>query len=839
VDAAGVSLYELLSNLDVKGSWADLKLNTRGLVQGQIKPEFSLSGHAKGQASGLIVKDKKLLILQTAYPIEFEMGLVANKHAFQFKKARFKDGRSEFVADCDLFIDKPGMWLEAQFDKLDFASVKNKIVDGSYKGSGKAHVLIDGPYENLRIEAPSQIQDFKFEDILFGNLEGLFSFENNQIFVKNIKATRKSLEYTGDFSVLLDKPVWVKFDANLHHGLAQDLIGDFLSGPIQGQLSMDGPVEQGYREKLSGHANLSFMKDHHEMTAVLNLQKGVGDFKITHTPLGDVDFALQIKNDQLTALGLIKDFGARSNIQISLKDQLPFVATLLMPYGPLKYLEDWNAQAGVNLSAKGDLNKIEDAKVILDLSPAVFYLGTLKFLAADRISARYENRQLILKPALFKSVHGDQIELSATLNSKELDMNAATKGDLWFLTHLDERIEGAYGDFNSNLQIKGPWKKLGYFGKGQISSGSYVSLRDYPPGLTNLSGEINFQAQRAALQLEGVANKGHFKLDGFVNLDHQSFEHLQVDLKQMPVYYSSFLTGISNGFLNLDGPWQEPTLSGNVQFSQMLITKELDPVEFKAPRSRAKKQSVKLNILLDAEDNVRIESKSLNAELKGNLNLVGTTNSPGLIGELNVLSGEVYFRNNYYHIVKARANFDNPFRIAPYIDVEANGQILDYDVTVRAQGELAKPKLVFSSKPSLPQTDLLSLITFGFTNRDNKDNLGAARTAGLEALSAYSGVGDRVLKLLPEKSIDELRLGTLYNQNGGVTSSVVLGMQVFKTMRLRFQSAMLQNTAGNREKRLELEKYINKRWRWRLIWNSEGVTNYGDAGADLWIRWDY
>ncbi len=839
VDAAGVSLYELLSDLDVKGSWVDLKLETKGSLTGQIKPEFSLNGHAKGEAVGLVVKDKQSLILQTAYPIPFDMDIAVNKHAFQFKNARFHDAKSRLVADCNLYLDRPGMWLDGRFENLDFASVKNRIADGTYSGSGEALVLIQGLYEHLRIQAPSQIMDFKFEGIPFGNVNGLFLFEDNQIWIKDIKAKQKSLEYTGNLSVLMEKPLQVTLDANLNKGLAQDLTGGMVSGPVEGHMVLNGPLEKGHRSQLSGNLNLTVLNNTKPTTAILDLRQGVGSLKIANSLAGDAEFGLQILNDKLSADGLFKDSQANAQINIELDEQLPFSANLFMPYGPIKNLEDWNAQAGVYLKAHGRLADIENAEADLDLSPAVFYLGTLKFLATNRVSARYQDKKLSIEPAVFKSVHGDQIKLQGNLNRQGIDLDVTTQGDLWFLTHLDERIEGAYGDFNAHLQVKGPWEKLEYFGKGQIASGSYLSLRDYPPGLTGLSGQINFQGQRAALKLSGQSDRGHFDLDGQLNLADGSFEHLQVNLNQMPVYYSSFLTGIADGFLQLEGSFREPTLSGDVKFSQMLITKELDPTELKAPRSRAKKQSVKLNVSLSAQDNVRVESKSFNAELKGNLKLVGNTNSPGLMGEITVLSGEVYFRNHYYHIVKARANFDNPFRIVPYIDVEANSQIMDYDVTVHAQGELSKPKLLFSSKPSLPQTDLLSLITFGFTNRDNRDNLGVARTAGLEALSLYSGVGDRVLKLLPENSIDELRFGTLYNQNGGVTSSVVLGMQVFKTMRLRFQSAMIQNTAGNREKRLELEKYINKRWRWRLIWNSEGVTNYGDAGADLWIRWDY
>ena len=818
VDASGVSLYQLLSDLNVKDSWVDLNLETRGSVEGQIKPRFELNGHAKGQASHLIVQNQKAVILETAYPIDFDLELAADKRAFQFKKARFSDGKSRLLANCDLFLDKrPGMWLEAQWKTLNFQSIRNRIATETYEGVGEAKVSIEGAYEHLKIRAPLMLSDFRFEGLALGNLTGVFSFEENQIFVNQIQGHKKSLEYGGDLWVGLQDLTRIKLDATLQRGQAEDLSEGLGRGSVSGYLFLEGPIEKGHRHGLNGDLELSGPVD---VTA--HFKQGAGSLKVTNSLLGDIDFLLRIEEEQLKAKGLFKESHASADVLVSLDQKMPFSMALFMPYGPIlalfpkvDWLETFNAQAGIYLNAEGSLGDIQDARVVLGLSPAVFYLGTLKYLATSKVQAEYKDRQLVLKPALFKSAHGDKIELAGSLNENRLDLDVQTQGDLWLLTHLDERVEGAYGDFEAKLQIKGPWQSLAYFGKAEIAPGSYISLRDYPPGLTQLSGQVNLDGDRANLSLKGQADDGHFSLNGFVNMTQKSLENIQVNLVEMPIYYSSFLTGIADGFLKLEGPFVEPTLSGDVKFSQLLITKELSPAEFKAPRSRAKKQAVKLDVKLTAQDNIRIESKSFNAELKGNLNLVGTSNSPGLIGELSVVSGEIYFRNNYYHVLKARANFDNPFRVDPYIDVEANSQILDYDVTVRAQGQLAKPKLLFSSRPSLPQQDLFSLIMFGFSNRDYRDNLGVARSAGLEALSAYSGIGERVLNALPDSHIDEFRLGTLYSQTGGVTSSVVLGMQVYKGTRLRFQAAMVQNSSGNREKRLELEKYIDKRWRWR------------------------
>ncbi|MES2503256.1 MAG: translocation/assembly module TamB domain-containing protein [Myxococcota bacterium] len=892
LNGAQVSLYELLSDLNVKKSWVDLNLDVNAKIKGQILPEFSLTGQASGKADSLVVHDRKQLLLKSAYPMRFDMGLFVDKHAFKFKNASITDGKSKFDINCDLYLDhRHGMWLEGEIDRIDFSTLKNRIADGQYFGTGEGRISIDGPYEHLVIRGPVHVNDFGFDDFKFGDIRGLLEFRENILSVRYIRAKQRSLEYEGNLSLDFDaKPLRIGMNAELKKGQAEDLrkfiIPQLASfewfGPLQGEVELRGPLAAGHFDGLMGRVALQigpggqlFGKQVNSGTIMLtadenkaNLialelnsevgkafvsgeydkasRQGTGLLKLAETPVGRVNASLLIQNNRFLADGLIEDAKAAVHFGLDLEKTLPYEAQISVPYGPLKTLfpkiaelEDSGVQAGIRADARGELTSLASSKASIELFPAVFQLGTLRFVASRTVKVAYENKALTITPEIFKSLHGDWIEIGGVVNAQEMALEVKTEGDLWLLTHLDDRIEGAYGNFDAKIKVLGPLKNPGYFGKATISPGSYISLRDYPPGLKDLQGVINFNGTSATADLRGSADQGSFKLLGLANFHNSSFDSLRIDLQKMPIYYGNFLSGTANGYLKLEGPFKEPTLEGDIKLSDVLITKELDPTEFKGPRSRARKQAVKFDLALSAENPVRIETKSLHGELIGNVKLIGTSNAPGLLGELTMTSGEIYFRNNYYQILKARASFDNPFRIMPYIDLEANTQILDYDVTVRAQGPLNKPKLSYSSRPSLPQSDLVSLITFGFTSRDNRDNLGVARTAGLEAFSMYSGLGDQVIKALPGGAVDELRLGTLYNQNGGVTSSVVLGMQVFKGMRLRFQSALVQNSEGNREKRLELERYINRRWRWRLIWNSEGITNYGDAGADLWVRWDF
>ncbi|MBH2006872.1 MAG: translocation/assembly module TamB domain-containing protein [Myxococcaceae bacterium] len=846
VNAQNASLYDLLEDLGIQKSWAELKFGTVGFVRGQVKPFFILEGHAKGLARDLKVQSPKANIFNTAYPIQYELDLGADREAFHFWNVRLRDGRTQARIDCDLFFNKKGIRLNADIPRLQLDSIHNRVASNTYHGSGSAHVSIQGLYQNLFIQSPFQMADFRFEGISLGNLSGDFQYQDNAIRISKVEAQKKSVRYTGDLKISLNGPTRVAADVQVHKGLVADLLELSVPGELTGKARFEGPLEKGSLSEISIQSDWVVAQGATQTLWSLNLLKGAGDFKIEQGVLDRSLLRIQIQNDRLTAKGFMTPSQAQTELSLDLYDTLQYRVRIHKPFGSLDafldlppVLQRLEPKAGLKLSAAGSLQRPQDSRAELSLYPALFYLENLKMIASRPIEAHYDQGSLKLSEVQFSSAQGDRVTVKGTVDRTGPQIDLNVQADLGALAQLDDRIEGAYGDFKMDLAMAGTWKNPLLHGKASIAPDSYLSLRDYPPGLTHVGGEIQFMGDEAQIALAGQADQGLLQLAGKIDLAKRSFEDLRFILADVPVYYSTFLTGNANGYLRLGGLWTEPTLSGDLQFSDMLLTQELDSLSFRPTRSSLKRQSIPLDVNLGLKDVIRYESRTFNGELSGRLKLLGNTSSPSLEGELNVLSGEAYFRSHHFQIHKARASFDNPFRINPKIDVEASSQILDYDVTVRAQGDLAHPRLILSSKPSLAQNELMNLVLFGFVGRNYQDHLGVARSAGLEAISMASGLGDKFLKLMPEGSFDELRLGTLYNQMGGITPSVVLGMQVFGNLRLRLQTSLVQNNLGNREKRIELEKYMSRRWRWRLNWDSEGVTNWGDAGGDFRVRWDF
>ena len=141
-----------------------------------------------------------------------------------------------------------------------------------------------------------------------------------------------------------------------------------------------------------------------------------------------------------------------------------------------------------------------------------------------------------------------------------------------------------------------------------------------------------------------------------------------------------------------------------------------------------------------------------------------------------------------------------------------------------------------------------------------RDAGGSAGVAGLEVVSAYTGLDKELRRVLPEAvrrsnvlALDELKLTSQFSVRAGASvPAVALGMEVNPGLqaldgsRLRLQSTLVDATGGGTEQKVEWEKRFDNNVRLRLVWNSEddgscpSCTNqWGDLGGDVWYRWEF
>jgi translocation and assembly module TamB len=146
---------------------------------------------------------------------------------------------------------------------------------------------------------------------------------------------------------------------------------------------------------------------------------------------------------------------------------------------------------------------------------------------------------------------------------------------------------------------------------------------------------------------------------------------------------------------------------------------------------------VSSNIRLVLGDKVTLDSFGLSGRLAGTLNVITQPdgNSRGS-GELGVAEGKYAALGRRLDIERGRLVFTGGALNDPGVDIRATKEFPDVKAGVNVRGTLRAPRMTFFAEPSLPQSQIVSLLLAGGTFDSAQ---GDAASAGRSALIAQGG----------------------------------------------------------------------------------------------------
>ncbi|WP_196223389.1 translocation/assembly module TamB domain-containing protein [Roseibium sp. RKSG952] len=119
----------------------------------------------------------------------------------------------------------------------------------------------------------------------------------------------------------------------------------------------------------------------------------------------------------------------------------------------------------------------------------------------------------------------------------------------------------------------------------------------------------------------------------------------------------------------------------------------------------------RLDVTLNAPGRIFVRGRGLDAELGGNLKIIGTTQAPQAIGAFELRRGLLNILARRLTFSKGEITFSGS--LTPVIDFAATSTVSDTTITVSITGNADDPKIAFTSSPDLPQDEVLSLLLFG------------------------------------------------------------------------------------------------------------------------------
>ncbi|WP_437726028.1 translocation/assembly module TamB domain-containing protein [Sorangium sp. So ce861] len=253
------------------------------------------------------------------------------------------------------------------------------------------------------------------------------------------------------------------------------------------------------------------------------------------------------------------------------------------------------------------------------------------------------------------------------------------------------------------------------------------------------------------------------------------------------------------------------------------------------------------------------------------LELSGTNQRFGARGSLRILpDSKLMLRSTEFNVREGYVRFEDPFRIAPKVDVRAESEYRRYTsissssaadpasgaevpaatsagigaganasghwrIKLHAQGDADNLQLNLTSDPPLSQEDIVLLLTLGMTRAELNQGVVSTlgETMGLEALSSLTGADKAVRTIVP--IIDEFRFGTGYSsKNGAPEPTVTLGKRITDAVRANVTTGLSQGSQVRAGVEVKLSDRMSVQGSYDNA-NDASSSPLGNVGADL--RW--
>jgi len=149
----------------------------------------------------------------------------------------------------------------------------------------------------------------------------------------------------------------------------------------------------------------------------------------------------------------------------------------------------------------------------------------------------------------------------------------------------------------------------------------------------------------------------------------------------------------------------------------------------------------RLDLRLRADNRIFVSGMGLDSEWSADLRVEGTTATPRLVGELDMIRGELSLAGRRFEVERGHVSFTGSRPPNPRIDLEAVSEVDGVEVAIVVSGSSTNPQIAFTSSPSLPQDEVVSRILFGSSVTEISALQAVQLAASLNTLRGGGGGG--------------------------------------------------------------------------------------------------
>ena len=419
--------------------------------------------------------------------------------------------------------------------------------------------------------------------------------------------------------------------------------------------------------------------------------------------------------------------------------------------------------------------------------------------------------------------------------------------NLQILNILVPAIEKSSGEAKIFAKIEGNKNAPILFGNF-MTTGAELEVRHFPSRIENIQATLGFSQNKVSIdKFTGLIGGGAVQLQGDVifpkNLPAQ-FD-VTAQLTETALQYPSWLYSNVSGEVSLAGETRPYQIKGNLFIHEALYKENIDwqsqilrvRKQRYIPKAQdAQKPLYQLDISLHAPKNIHVQNNIALLEAGGDLQLTGNPRGLTLQGELTLLKGNAYFKNNTFELKSAHLKFNDPNEINPEFFIHSESTLKDYRITMQLEGRLTDYKMTLSSAPALADEDIVSLLTLGAIRAD-LESQSLIDVTSLELGSfLFGGVGQEIEQETQKSLGVTFRLSPSYSDTKHATvPRLLISRRLGQKADVVFSSTLDRSTIFA-DKEFNVKYYLNKNFSVVGFWedlSDEELQDNASLGVDI------
>lgn len=523
--------------------------------------------------------------------------------------------------------------------------------------------------------------------------------------------------------------------------------------------------------------------------------------------------------------------------QVQLTDNYPLSATLGMAQVDLDpfisaglHLSQLTGHSSIDgqLNLSGEAGDPQTIVVQANLSRVAFNYEYVKLQNEGPVRLTYSKSEVRVEQATLSGTDTNfQISGDARFSGgRELNLKVGGSVNLRLATGLFPALD-ARGVAQLDTTIGGTFSNPQVIGRARIVDAS-AHYGDFPAGVSNLNGDVVFDRSRLLLEnFAGSAGGGTLTMSGNVGYGERPARY-EIDgvARRVRVRYPEGMSWLLDGNVRFSGTTTSAVLSGeasvqrvsfapNVDFSSLMLASSTTTLTGPSISS-GYLRNLQFDIAANAVPGMRVDWGSAHFSAEGGVRVRGTWEHPIVLGNIHLLTGEMAFHGNNYHLNRGDINFSNPFRFDPVLNIEVATTINPYEITLDFSGPASHMQLAYRSDPPLPASDIVNLLALGTqgeesalmsTTSSQAQNFTATALLS-EAVTSQIGAPIERLFGVTNFRIDPFLASTL--ATSGVTQTTEARVTIQKQVTHDLSVTYSTNAASNQQQVIEVDYAIHR-----------------------------